>query len=301
MAKELPYFQFEPAEYLTKDISFCSLSAQGLFINICCFYWQRQCVLTKDQFLRRFNYLAEFEELIKEGVIDIQRESIIIKFLDSQYLKATEKSSANSANGSKGGRPKKQNESEIKADKKQNESEIKGIREDKIIEYEIKKDDNKQEREESTHETFKPTVIFTSPEIENQEQRKVAPKESENEIVVYPIEEIKIRLSEWEYELIENSCKVLKITVEEYKAGVDLFLYQQGDEGMKKDYTDVKKHFRAWLKNNITNIHKSINNQNNSNGKPQKIGGIDIETLKRNHATIEEFKRKEQDSGNNDW
>lgn len=101
MAKELPYFQFEPAEYLTKDISFCSLSAQGLFINICCFYWQRQCVLTKDQFLRRFNYLAEFEELIKEGVIDIQRESIIIKFLDSQYLKATEKSSANSANGSK--------------------------------------------------------------------------------------------------------------------------------------------------------------------------------------------------------
>ena len=37
-----------------------------------------------------------------------------------------------------------------------------------------------QEREESTHETFKPTVIFTSPEIENQEQRKVAPKESEN-------------------------------------------------------------------------------------------------------------------------
>ena len=166
-----------------------------------------------------------------------------------------------------------------------------------------KENDNESEsvKKESTHETFKPTVIFTSPEIENQEQRKVAPKESENEIVVYPIEEIKIRLSEWEYELIENSCKVLKISREEYKAGVDLFLYQQGDEGMKKDYTDVKKHFRAWLKNNITNIHKSINNQNNSNGKPQKIGGIDIETLKRNRATIEEIKRKGQDSGNNDW
>lgn len=158
-----------------------------------------------------------------------------------------------------------------------------------------------EEREEHAHETFEPKIIFTSPEIEIQEQRKVAPKESENEIVVYPAEEIKIRLSEWEYELIENSCKVLKISREEYKAGVDLFLYQQGEEGLKKDYTDVKKHFRSWLKNNITNIRKSINNQNNSNGKPQKIGGIDIETLKRNHATIEEFKRKEQDSGNNDW
>ena len=158
-----------------------------------------------------------------------------------------------------------------------------------------------QEREERTPELIEPTIIYTSPEIEIQEQRKVAPKESENEIVVYPAEEIKIRLSEWEYELIENSCKVLKISREEYKAGVDLFLYQQGEEGLRKDYTDVKKHFRSWLKNNITNIRKSINNQNNSNGKPQKIGGIDIETLKRNHATIEQFKRKEQDSGNNDW
>jgi len=160
---------------------------------------------------------------------------------------------------------------------------------------------NEEKEEERAHETFEPTVIFTSPQIEIQEQRKVAPKESENEIVVYPAEEIKIRLSEWEYELIENSCKVLKISREEYKAGVDLFLYQQGEEGLRKDYTDVKKHFRSWLKNNITNIRKSINNQNNSNGKPQKIGGIDIETLKRNHATIEQFKRKEQDSGNNDW
>jgi hypothetical protein len=129
---------------------------------------------------------------------------------------------------------------------------------------------NEEKEEERTHETFDTTVIFTSPEIENKDQRKVAPKESENEIVVYPIEEIKTRLSEWEYELIENSCKVLKITVEEYKAGVDLFLYQQGDEGMKKDYTDVKKHFRSWLKNNITNIRKSLN----TNGKPPEKGNL---------------------------
>lgn len=146
---------------------------------------------------------------------------------------------------------------------------------------------NEEKEEERTHETFKPTVIFTSPEIENQEQRKVAPKESENEIVVYPIEEIKIRLSEWEYELIENSCKVLKITVEEYKAGVDLFLYQQGDEGMKKDYTDVKKHFRAWLKNNITNIRKSLN----ANGKPHEKSKTEqiIENSYKAQPIIEDY------------
>jgi len=132
MAKELPYFQFEPAEYLTKDISFCSLSAQGLFINICSFYWQRQCDLSKEQFLRRFNYVNEFDELLKEGVIDIENEKIKIKFLDNQYLKATEKSSVNSSNGAKGGRPKKPKETEIKPNGNPNESETKGIREEEI-------------------------------------------------------------------------------------------------------------------------------------------------------------------------
>jgi len=59
----------------------------------------------------------------------------------------------------------------------------------------------------------------------------------------------------------------------------------------------LERRLETWAKNDS----KFKNNQNNSNGKSKKIGGIDIDTLKRNHATIEEFKRKEQDSGNNDW
>jgi hypothetical protein len=137
MAKELPYFQFEPAEYLTKDISFCSLSAQGLFINICSYYWQRQCDLSKEQFLRRFNYESEFNELVKEGVIDIQEEKIVVKFLNIQYQKATEFSQEQSRKGSLGGRPKKPNESQMKAEINPNESQTKAIREDKIKENEI--------------------------------------------------------------------------------------------------------------------------------------------------------------------
>jgi len=144
VAKELPYFQFEPAEYLTKDVSFCSLSAQGLFINICSFYWQRKCELTKEQFLRRFNYIDEFNELVKEGIIDVIDEKIVIKFLLNQYLSVTNKSLINSENGAKGGRPKKQTETETKPNENPNESELKGIREDNIKEnnkkeYEIKK------------------------------------------------------------------------------------------------------------------------------------------------------------------
>lgn len=146
MAKELPYFQFEPAEYLTKDISFCSLSAQGLFINLCSYYWQRECKLTKEQFLRRLNNLKEFNELVEEKVIKLDNDVIVISFLDDQYSKATIKSKTNSVNGSKGGRPKKDKpklnpiETEIKPKLNPNESESKGIREEKIKEEKKKED-----------------------------------------------------------------------------------------------------------------------------------------------------------------
>lgn len=137
MPKELPYFKFEPAEYLTKDISFCSLEAQGLFINLCCYYWQRECKLTTTQFLRRFPKDKLFKELIDEGVIDIDGDFISVKFLDIQLANAIKTSETNSKNGKKGGRPKNPNKSETKPNKNPNKSETKGIREDKIIEDKI--------------------------------------------------------------------------------------------------------------------------------------------------------------------
>lgn len=150
MAKELPYFKFEPAEYLTKDISFCSLSAQGLFINICSYYWQRNCKLTKEQLLKRLNHETELNELIQEGVIDLIENNIFIKFLDNQLNEVENKSKTNSINGGKGGRPKKNPiETETKPKQNPNESETisetKGIREDKI-----KLDNNKTSLETRT-------------------------------------------------------------------------------------------------------------------------------------------------------
>lgn len=139
MAKELPYFKFEPAEYLTKDVSFCSLSAQGLFINICSYYWQRGCKLTKQQLLRRLNYQTELDELISENIIVLTKNDIIIDFLDAQLNEVKKTSKTNSINGSKGGRPKKikPKETENKPTALFSLSETKGIREDKIIQDKI--------------------------------------------------------------------------------------------------------------------------------------------------------------------
>jgi len=102
MAKELPYFQFEPAEYLTGDIAFCSLSAQGLFINLCSYYWQRQCNLSKDRALKRLNYPNELEELISEGIIIVEGDLIKIKFLDEQFAIATGSKKESSEKGKLG-------------------------------------------------------------------------------------------------------------------------------------------------------------------------------------------------------
>ena len=142
MAKELPFFQFEPAEYLTKDISFCSISAQGLFINICAYYWQRGCNLTKNQLLKRLNYLDELNELLEENVISLDGESIKIKFLDEQWSKAIEFSKLQSERGRKGGRPKKENKPELNPNETQSKPNQKPKeekrREDKKKEDKIK-------------------------------------------------------------------------------------------------------------------------------------------------------------------
>ena len=41
MAKELPYFKFEPSEWDNGIIQMCSRESKGLFIDICAMYWSR--------------------------------------------------------------------------------------------------------------------------------------------------------------------------------------------------------------------------------------------------------------------
>ena len=108
MSKRLPYFQFEPAEYITKNIQFCSMSAQGVFINICAIYWQRDCDLTIEQLERRFgNYKDELDELFKEEILTKVQQKINIDFLVEQYSAATGVSVKRSEAGKKSAELKK--------------------------------------------------------------------------------------------------------------------------------------------------------------------------------------------------
>lgn len=106
MAKNFPYFKFVVTEWMTGDIVFESLSVQGLFINICALYWQRDGELTIEDINRRYKNPPELSDLINRFLIVVDGD-LSIKFLDEQLIEANHISKKNSENGSKGGRPKK--------------------------------------------------------------------------------------------------------------------------------------------------------------------------------------------------
>lgn len=142
MSKRLPYFQFEPAEYLAGDIFFCSYGAQGMFNNICALYWQKDCELKHSQVVKRFKNEELIQELITENIIKVAKDKITINFLDEQFSKATVKHVVNSENGKKGATKRWQKNSEAIAKPSKTNSELDGeiiaLREDKIREDEIK-------------------------------------------------------------------------------------------------------------------------------------------------------------------
>jgi len=88
MIKGLPYFKFYPAEYLKGRITLCSREAQGLFINICTFYWMYNGKLNVPDIQDRFALCEdELKELIKKKVVHIyENDMVSIKFLDEQLL-----------------------------------------------------------------------------------------------------------------------------------------------------------------------------------------------------------------------
>ena len=85
MAKEFPYFKFFPGEWVTGDITLCSIAAQGLFTNILAIYWMKDCVVPLQKIQDRFReYPDELQELIDNSVITVLEDHITIKFLDEQ-------------------------------------------------------------------------------------------------------------------------------------------------------------------------------------------------------------------------
>jgi len=100
VAKELPYFKFEPAEWMFGRIQKRSLQVQANFVNLCCKYWHKLGQISVreaelDYGKDVISELLEFEIIIKE------QDAVRIKFLDDQLVEVREFAESQRVKGSK--------------------------------------------------------------------------------------------------------------------------------------------------------------------------------------------------------
>lgn len=107
MAKELPYFKFDCAQWISGGITLEDLQTQGAFINICAYYWFKSGDLTLSEIKRRVKLKQPtINRLVDSGIIKVEDDYIKISFLDQQFEERQHVSKRNSENAKKGGAPK---------------------------------------------------------------------------------------------------------------------------------------------------------------------------------------------------
>ena len=111
MAQELPYFRFTVAEWLSGDIHFEDYETKGLFIDICAYYWFKDCTMSQALLEHRFSQAkARLEALYFNNIIkiriceDTNEKMVEITFLDLQYDNLMERHNTLKTAGSKGGK-----------------------------------------------------------------------------------------------------------------------------------------------------------------------------------------------------
>ena len=135
MAKELPYFKFFVSEWNDGDITLEDYEVQGLFINICSYYWSNECKLTLKKVEKKFRNAEPYlwQTLIAEQLIKVDDNGYLsISFLDEQAQERDKLCSINAVNAKKGWdkrRDNKRKESERNATalKPQSESDAESM------------------------------------------------------------------------------------------------------------------------------------------------------------------------------
>jgi len=99
MAKLLPYFKFFSSEWNDGDITLEDYKTQGVFINICSYYWSKECNVPFKHVFKRFKDVKkEIDVLVLNEIIYDCNGKLCIKFLDEQLEERKAKSLQNSKN-----------------------------------------------------------------------------------------------------------------------------------------------------------------------------------------------------------
>jgi hypothetical protein len=100
MAKDLPYFKFFCSEWNDGDITLEDMNIQGVFINVCSYYWSNECDLRMTKLRKRFKgFKTEIDTLLKEELIREDDGFVYVNFLDEQKDERLERSKVRSKGG----------------------------------------------------------------------------------------------------------------------------------------------------------------------------------------------------------
>lgn len=138
MAKELPYFKFEPNQWENGNIQICSHSEKGVFIDLCSMYWSRLGDVPYKLAVQKIcgGNATALDSLYENKIFDIIDGNIYIKYLSEQLSEFENTSEKNSKNALIGWVKRREQKelSERNATASQPQSERNAIREDKIRE-----------------------------------------------------------------------------------------------------------------------------------------------------------------------
>jgi hypothetical protein len=138
MAKELPYFKFEPNQWENGNIQICTHEEKGVFIDLCSMYWSRLGDVSFKLAVQKLcgGNAAALHSLCENKIIEVIGENIYINYLSEQLNEFEDTSKKNSKNAKDGWikRRLSKDKSEPNATAKQPQSERNAIREDKIKE-----------------------------------------------------------------------------------------------------------------------------------------------------------------------
>lgn len=102
MAKDLPYFKFFCSEWNDGEITLEDFETQGLFINICSYYWSNECSMTLTKLKKRFRGHEDLiDDIVNLQLIKCQDDQVSINFLDEQLSERSNLSNKNRINAQK--------------------------------------------------------------------------------------------------------------------------------------------------------------------------------------------------------
>lgn len=184
MAKELPYFKFYVSEWSDGDITLEDLETQGLFINVCSYYWSSECNVTLTKLKKKFRHVKDslFNNLIDSEILKLDGDKVVINFLNEQQDERLEQSKLNSKAGKASAearkRKREQQEFNGRSTDVQRSLDLRSTETQPLREEEIREDKNRKEDinnfKKWNEEEFKQSMRDVADDVKGMDRNKAA-------------------------------------------------------------------------------------------------------------------------------